>query len=69
MDGHECDDFKKYRKEVFLPAMAAFEGHMVHFKGPEMLCIDPQLAPGEWKVIAIFHDECCFHENDYRMHA
>ena len=69
MDGHERDDVKKYRQEVFLPAMAAFERRMVHFEGPEMLHIDPQLAPGERKVIAIFHDECCFHGNDYRTHA
>ena len=69
MDGHECDDVKKYRWEVFLPAMAAFERCMVHFEGPELLRVDPQLAPGERKVIAIFHDECCFHGNDYRTHA
>lgn len=69
MDGHERDDVKKYRQEVFLPAMAAFECRMVHFEGPELLRVDPQLAPGEQKVIAIFHDECCFHGNDYRTHA
>ena len=69
MDGHERDDVKKYRQEVFLPAMAAFECRMVHFEGPELLRVDPQLAPGERKVIAIFHDECCFHGNDYRTHV
>jgi len=37
MDGHECDNVKKYRQEVFLPAMAAFERCMVHFEGPELL--------------------------------
>ena len=69
MDGHERDDVKKYRREVFLPAMAAFERCMVHFEGLELLRVDPQLAPGKWKVISIFHDECCFHGNDYRTHA
>ena len=69
MDGHERNDVKKYRWEVFLLAMAAFEHCIVHFEGPELLRVDPQLAPGERKVIAIFHDECCFHGNDYRTHA
>jgi len=69
MDGHECDDVKKYWQEVFLPAMATFEQHMVHFEGPELHCIEPKLAPSEQKVIANFHDECCFHGNDYKTHA
>jgi len=35
MDGHEHEDMKKYRQEVFLPAMAAFESRMAHYE-PEL---------------------------------
>lgn len=31
--------------------MAAFERRMVHFEGPELLRVEPQLAPSEQKVI------------------
>lgn len=69
MDGHERDDVRKYRQEVFLPAMAAFESRMVHFEGPELQQVEPTLQDGEKKVIANFHDECCFHVNDFKTHA
>ncbi|KIK80774.1 hypothetical protein PAXRUDRAFT_36084 [Paxillus rubicundulus Ve08.2h10] len=68
MDGHECDDVKKYRQEVFLPAMAAFESCMIHYEGLELHCVEPNLLPGE-KVIANWHDKCCFHGNDFKTHA
>lgn len=69
MDGHERDDVKKYRQEVFLPAMAAYESRMVHFEGPELQRIEPLLQDGEKRIIANFHDECCFHVNDFKTHA
>jgi hypothetical protein len=49
--------------------MAAFERRMVHFEGPELCHVEPELAPGEQKIIANFHDECCFHSNDFKTHA
>jgi hypothetical protein len=64
MDGHERDDVVKYRKEVFLPAMARFEARMARFEGPEMKRVEPELGPGERQIIAQFHDECCMHQND-----
>ncbi|KAI6113506.1 hypothetical protein EV401DRAFT_1890177 [Pisolithus croceorrhizus] len=69
MDGHEHEDVKKYWQEVFLPMMATFESHMVHFEGPELQCMEPTLAAGQKKVIANFHDECCFHASDFKTHV
>ncbi|KIM54200.1 hypothetical protein SCLCIDRAFT_31308 [Scleroderma citrinum Foug A] len=72
MDGHERDDVKKYRQEVFLPTMAAFHQQTdpCSVQPVQQITADySKLAPGERKVIAIFHDECCFHGNDYRTHA
>ncbi|KIK38771.1 hypothetical protein CY34DRAFT_25514 [Suillus luteus UH-Slu-Lm8-n1] len=54
MDGHEHEDVKKYRQEVFLPAMAAFESHMA------LSCVE---------MVAVWHDESCFHANDYKTRA
>jgi hypothetical protein len=64
MDGHEREDVVKYRREVFLPAMERFEARMARYEGPELKRIEPSLAPGEKQIIAQFHDECCFHQND-----
>ncbi len=63
MDGHEQDDVVKYRNDVFLPSMACFEKRMTCYEGPEMKRVDPILAEGEKRIIAQFHDECCFHAN------
>ncbi|EGO24788.1 hypothetical protein SERLADRAFT_408631 [Serpula lacrymans var. lacrymans S7.9] len=49
--------------------MAAFESRMVHFEGPELCRVEPNLLPGEKEVIANWHDECCFHGNDFKSHA
>lgn len=47
----------KYRNEVFLPAMAKFEGS-------DLKQVDPVLEDGGKQIIALFHNECCFHTND-----
>ena len=49
--------------------MAVFECWMVHFEGPELHRVEPELVLGEKKIIANFHDECCFHGNDFKTHA
>jgi hypothetical protein len=64
MDGHERDDVVKYRREVFLPLMAQYEARMTQYEGPELKKIEPVLKPGKKRIIAQFHDECCFHAND-----
>jgi hypothetical protein len=64
MDGHEREDVVKYRNEVFLPAMARFEARMAKFEGSDLKQVDPVLEDGWKRMIALFHDECCFHAND-----
>jgi hypothetical protein len=68
-DGHECDDVVKYRRERFLPQMAKWEARMVHYEGPELKQVNPTLHLGEKEVIPCFHDECCFHANDFKSQA
>ncbi|KAF9232596.1 hypothetical protein BU15DRAFT_67321 [Melanogaster broomeanus] len=45
------------------------EGGTVRF-GPQffLCCVEPNLLPEE-KVIANWHDKCCFHGNDFKTHA
>jgi hypothetical protein len=69
MDGHERSDVVNYRNKEFLPQMAMFEARMVHYEGPDMTRVEPQLAECEKEIIHQFHDECCFHANDQSNHA
>ncbi|TFK79205.1 hypothetical protein K466DRAFT_579249 [Polyporus arcularius HHB13444] len=69
MDGHERPDVTKYRQEVFLPRMAEYECCMDQYEGVELKLVPPTLKPGEKKVDAIFHDESCFHVNEYKRTA
>jgi hypothetical protein len=66
MDGHERPDVVKYHEEVFLPAMKTFERWMVRFEGPQLTWVEPVLEPGERVLIAEFHDESCFQQNDHQ---
>jgi hypothetical protein len=69
MDGHERPDVVQYRTDVFLPKMAEFEARMTQYHGPDLKVVEPVLPPGVKKVIAYFHDECCFHALDYMRSA
>ena len=64
MAGHEREDVVKYWNEIFLPAMARFEAHMARFEGSDLKWVHPVLEDGWKRMIALFHDECCFHAND-----
>jgi hypothetical protein len=64
MDGHECADVVKYCQNIFLPLMAKFEAWMVHYEGPELKQVEPNLRPGEQEIISNFHDESSFHANE-----
>ncbi|KAG2048464.1 hypothetical protein BDR06DRAFT_984766 [Suillus hirtellus] len=44
--------------------MAQYEAWMVQYEGPKLKKVEPHLKPGEKRIIAQFHDECCFHAND-----
>ena len=69
MDGHERDDVREYRNNVFLRDMALFEKRMVRweFNNSKLERVEPQLRPGEKRVIAIFQDESSFHANEYKQ--
>ncbi|KIL56227.1 hypothetical protein M378DRAFT_50672, partial [Amanita muscaria Koide BX008] len=69
MDGHKCLDVINYRREVFLPAMAAYEARMVHYEGPDLERIEPVLQDSEKEIIPNFHDESVFHHNDMSRSA
>ena len=64
MDGHERDDVVKYRQEVFLPAIAKYEARMNRYEGPDLKKVEPNLKPGEKRVVGVWHDESCFHGNE-----
>ena len=64
MDVHKQKDVMKYHNEVFLPTMVTFEARMAKFEGSDLKQVDPVLKDGEKQIIALFHDECCFHTND-----
>jgi len=68
MDGHERPDVVEYRNDVFIPLMTSLERRMAHWdsRGSELVRIDPELGPGEKRVIAVFQDESCFHVNEFK---
>jgi len=61
---------KDYHQNIFLPLMALHARKMVQWKpsesGSELMRIDPDLGPGEKRVIAVFQDESSFHANEYK---
>jgi hypothetical protein len=63
-DGHNREDVVEYRQDVFLPKMEALEQLMTKFEGPDLVRSDPELLPGQKRIIACFHDECSFHAHD-----
>ncbi|PBK82288.1 hypothetical protein ARMGADRAFT_1048655 [Armillaria gallica] len=69
MDGHKRPDMVKYHNNIFLPAMKLFEEWMMKHMEPDLKPVEPILLPGVRKVIAYFHDECCFHALDYKRTA
>lgn len=70
-DGHDCADVKEYRDKTFLPKMKAFECRMTQYHPLDgvLIAVPPILEPGERELIALFHDECCFHANDFKTSA
>ncbi|KAJ7231192.1 hypothetical protein C8J57DRAFT_1251284 [Mycena rebaudengoi] len=69
MDGHEHPDVVDSRNNVFLPTTAKYEELMTKYEGPALEQVPPKLKEGEKEIIALFHDECCFHANDYKSRA
>ncbi|KZT63884.1 hypothetical protein DAEQUDRAFT_747689 [Daedalea quercina L-15889] len=73
MDGHERPDVWRYRDEEFLPKMVLYERHMVQWvvegDGSEMVRKDPQLGPGEKRIIALCQDESSLHAGEYKANV
>ena len=72
MDGHERDDVVKYRNEKFLPLMAEYERQMVRWAENEdgtFERVEPELQPGEKRIIALFQDESSFHAGEYKSNV
>jgi hypothetical protein len=69
MDGHEHADVVEYRKKIFLPKMKEFEQRMAQYEGPVLICIEPNLLPGEKELIAEFQDETCCQGNEHKTSA
>lgn len=69
MDGHECPDVVAYRNNSYLSSLDSYEKRMVQYHGPNLEQKPPTLKPGEKQIIAMFHDECSFHANDYKKSA
>ncbi|KZT63123.1 hypothetical protein DAEQUDRAFT_680923 [Daedalea quercina L-15889] len=73
MDGHERPDVRKYRDKEFLPRMAEYEKFMVQWvvegKGQEMVRKEPQLMPGEERIIPLFQDESSLHAREYKANV
>ena len=69
MDGHEHEHVICYQNDVFLPAMAKFESCMTCYEGEDLEQHEPSLQPGEKCIIAQFHNESCFHANEFKSSA
>ncbi len=72
MDGHEQDDVVKYQNKFFLPLMAEHKRCMVKWvekENGQFECIEPQLHPGEKRIVPIFQDESSFHAGEYKSNV
>ena len=72
MDGHEQDNVVKYQNEKFLPLMAEYERQMVRWAENEdgtFKCVEPELQPGEKRIIALFQDKSSFHAGEYKSNV
>ena len=69
MDRHERSDVIKYRNDIFLPLMAKYEECMVKWIEREdrtFKRVEPELGPGEKRIIPLFQDESSFHASEYK---
>ena len=57
--------------KTFLPLMVLHEKKVVQWvvKGSKLVHVDPDLGPGEKRVITVFQDESCFYVNEYKQNA
>ena len=71
MDGHERPDVVKYRQDDFLPKMASYERFMVQWimEDTQTVRKDPELGPGEKRIIPLFQDESSLHAGEYKTNV
>lgn len=68
VDGHERDDVKAYRDNVFLPMMAKYEEDMGYEESEDgVLRPPPPDCHTPPKIILVTHDESTFYANDQRQ--
>ncbi|EUC58566.1 hypothetical protein RSOL_264110 [Rhizoctonia solani AG-3 Rhs1AP] len=65
-DGHERDDVKDYRMNVYIPEWMKLEQRMRSW-GSDGNVIPPKLSEGERVVVVWFHDESTFYAHDQRL--
>ena len=46
--------------------MLEYEHRMTQFEGPDLERQPPKLREGEKEIIALYHDECCYHAFDFK---
>ena len=64
VDGHEREDVKKYRNEVFIPTWKNASRRFLLFKEDGSWETPPNLQPGEKPLVLVTHDESTFNAND-----
>ena len=64
IDGHEREDVKKYRDEVFIPAWKKASCRFLLFKEDGSWEVPPNLPPHEKPLVLVTHDEARFNAND-----
>jgi len=62
-DGHEREDVKAYRQDVFLPRMKSLQPHMMEWD-EALQVIDKSYEANQRPLVFITHDECTFNSND-----
>ncbi|KIJ25877.1 hypothetical protein M422DRAFT_273108 [Sphaerobolus stellatus SS14] len=65
VDGHGREGVIAYRQSVFLPLWSSMEARMVTWTS-DNIWIEPNLQPGEKRIILVTHDESIFYANDRR---
>lgn len=64
-DGHERDDVKEYRNNVFLPRMEALKSRMMEWD-ENLQVVPKEYETGVRPIVFVTHDESTFNSNDGR---
>jgi len=64
-DGHESQEVREYRDNIFLPQMQSLEPLMRGWDA-DLEVVSKPLVTGVWPIVFITHDECTFNSNNRR---